>query len=395
MHIEQAPGSVLFEGTCAGAATPTPASPGVHIEQPDRYVATDQPSSTPAPAAGTLERLPKALNLVPIVVQWLWLAARYRSFTLPSNINPCLTTGGMVGDGKLEYLASMGAHALRATARTTSLIHSGPTALAQAEQALRDCGLDYPVAAKPDIGWCGFGVRRIADARELDAYLAAFPVGERVLLQEWFDCDGEAGVYYVREPGAARGQVVGLLLRHAPSVVGDGVRTVAELIAADPRTRRLGRDGASEAGCNTAWIPPAGEKVRVANVGSTRVGGHYEDASACITPALTAAFDTIAQDMQQFHVGRFDVKFAQLAELQAGTGFRIIEVNGAGSEAVHAWDPALSLWEAYRIIFRKQRRLFEIGDAMRQLGHSPVGLLHLWRQHRRQQAMLRRYPRSN
>jgi len=77
--------------------------------------------------------------------------------------------------------------------------------------------------------------------------------------------------------------------------------------------------------------------------------------------------------MKGFHVGRFDVKFESLASLCAGTGFTIIEVNGAGSEAVHAWDPSLTLRQAYRIIFDKQRRLFAIGDEMRRRGHAPVG----------------------
>jgi hypothetical protein len=32
-----------------------------------------------------------------------------------------------------------------------------------------------------------------------------------------------------------------------------------------------------------------------------------------------------------------------------------MEVNGAGSEAVHAWDPKYSIREVYGIVFAKQR----------------------------------------
>ena len=99
--------------------------------------------------------------------------------------------------------------------------------------------------------------------------------------------------------------------------------------------------------------------------------------------------------MQDFHVGRFDVKFDNLVALCAGTGFSIIEVNGAGSEAVHAWDPALTLRQAYRIVFDKQRRLFAIGAEMRRRGVQPVGWWPLLRHHCRQQRLIERYPASN
>lgn len=344
---------------------------------------------------GRLERLPKWLNLVPIVTQWLWLALRYRSVTLPSSANPAITTGGMVGEGKMEYLDIMGPRARAATVATTSLRVQGPASADDAEAAMAASGLRYPVVLKPDLGWCGFGVRRVDSRAQLLAYLARFPPGERVVVQRFMPDEGEAGLFYLRQPGQAQGRVIGLLLRHYPRVVGDGRRSVAELMAADARLRRLGQDGLSEPLCDPAMVPAAGQTVRLATVGSTRVGGLYRDGSRLVTPALSQAIDEIARDMTDFHVGRFDVKFRRIAALRAGEGFRIIEVNGAGSEAVHAWDPALTLGQAYGIIFDKQRQLFAVGDAMRARGHRPVGLRRLARLHFGQQALIRRYPPSN
>lgn len=352
-------------------------------------------ASAPSARIGRLERLPKWLNLVPIVAQWIWLSLRYRSITLPSCCNPAITSGGMVGEGKLEYLDIMGAHAMGATAATSSAVANGIESIEDVESAMQVAGLAYPVIVKPDLGWCGFGVRRIDDRSGLINYLGDYPRGERIVLQQWIDAAGEAGVFYMRRPGQPTGQIIGMLLRHFPRVTGDGVSTVAQLMAADPRARRLGRDGASEACCDAATVPAAGQVVRIAVVASTRVGGMYEDGSALVTPALSQAFDAISHDMKDFHVGRFDLKFESLASLCAGVGFTIIEVNGAGSEAVHAWDPGLTLAQAYRIIFDKQRRLFAIGDEMRRLGHRPVGSWALARHHLRQQALIQRYPRSN
>lgn len=346
------------------------------------------------PPPGRLERLPKWLNLVPMVVQWVGLSVVHRSITLPSCANPALTAGGLVGEGKMAYLALMGACARAVTARTTSVEIAGPGALAEVEAAMARQGLVYPLVVKPDLGWCGFGVRRIEGRDALARYVSAFPRGERLVLQEWLGAACEAGLFYLRQPGAASGELTGLLLRHVPCVVGDGVHSVAQLMAADPRARRLGRDGASEPCCDVRQVPARGAQVRIAAVCSTRVGGVYEDGTPLITPALRVAVEAIARDMGDFHAGRFDVKCDNLEALQAGH-FCIMEVNGAGSEAVHAWDPRFGLWQAYGIVFAKQRRLFAIGSEMRDRGHRPVGWLVLLRHWLRQRALIRRYPPSN
>ena len=74
----------------------------------------------PAVRRSALERMPKWLICVPLALQWLWLAARYRGLTLPSAANPCITAGGLVGEGKLEYFRAMGPLARAATARQRS-----------------------------------------------------------------------------------------------------------------------------------------------------------------------------------------------------------------------------------------------------------------------------------
>jgi len=344
---------------------------------------------------GTLEKLPKWLNLIPMVAQWILLSLRYGSATLPTAANPRIACGGLAGEGKLEYFDIMGSVAKAATAPYTFVDNRGAAGLAEAEKAMRDAGLSYPIIAKPNIGWCGFGVRCIRDADELSAYLARYPVGERIVLQHFVPFEGEAGIFYMRDPGMPKGQITGILLRSFPRVVGDGVRTIAQLMSDDARLRRLGRDGRGEACCDISAIPAAGEIVRVSTIGSTRVGGLYRDASDSITEELTGAIDAIAQDMPEFHIGRFDLRYESLGMLRAGKGFSIIEVNGAGSEAVHAWDPRFPLRRAYAIVFEKQRRIFEIGAAMRRRGHRPAGVVALARHYIRQQRLIRRYPPSN
>lgn len=343
---------------------------------------------------GALERIPKWLICVPLVLQWIWLSIRHGGLTLPSSANPAITSGGLVGETKLEYFRSMGPLALAATAQHIAAPPALRASMDDVRQALASEGIAFPLVAKPDLGMCGFGVRRIDTAQALAAYFTAFPQDQTVVLQEYLAEEGEAGVFYARHPHEARGRIIGLALRYFPQVTGDGRSTIGQLVAADARTSRI-RLAGHELSIDGTRVPAQGETVRLATIGSTRVGGLYRDGAACITPALDAAIDAIARDMEQFHFGRFDLRFADLQALREARGLRIMEVNGAGSEAIQAWDPELSLMQAFRMIFAKQRTLFGIAAANRRLGCRPIGLRRLARLHFMQQRLLDAYPPSN
>ena len=344
---------------------------------------------------GTLERLPKWVNCIPLAVQWAWLAWRFRSATLPSAANPGITSGGLVGEGKLAYFSRMGPAARAATARYVGLQNLPGLSDDGLLTHLATANIDFPLIAKPDLGLCGYGVRRIDSLEQLRAYLVAFPLYETVVLQTYMAQEGEAGIFYARNPDTGQASLIGLALRYFPRVIGDGRHSVGELIRVDGRAVKLVGSRQHECAHDMTSVPAAGEVVRLSTVGSTRVGGMYCDGGVHITPALFASIDSIARDMPEFYCGRFDVRFNTLAELAAGHGFTIIEVNGAGSESIQAWDPRYGLIAAYRIIFAKQRTLFEIGAANRRKGVRPIGLLNLGQLFWRQQRLIDRYPPSN
>jgi hypothetical protein len=365
------------------------AADGAHVD-----AQTGAGAGVGAREVGRFEQLPKWLNLVPMVLQWLWLSLRHGSVTLPSSANPGITAGGLVGEGKLEYFGAMGPLARAATAPAIGVHNTADLHVGSVLGRLADAGLPFPLVAKPDLGWCGFGVRRLDDAAALGAYLREFPVGETVVLQRYLPGRGEAGLFYLRHPDAVRGTLFGVLLRDAPAVTGNGRDTVAALVAADPRLRRATHNAHHDCRFDGTRIPGRGERVALSTVASTRVGGHYRDGTALATEALLARVDAIARDMGCFLAGRFDVRYADEAALQRGE-FTIIEVNGAGSEAVHAWDPKYRIRDVYRIVFAKQRALFAIAAANRRRGHPPIGVRALARLFFRQRRLIARYPASN
>jgi hypothetical protein len=139
-------------------------------------------------------------------------------------------------------------------------------------------------------------------------------------------------------------------------------------------------------------IPREGELVRLAFIGSLRAGGLYRDGSYLITPELTERFDRIARSMPEFFYGRFDIRFESVELLKKGEGFKIIEINGAGAEAIQAWDPDVPLTKLYREFFKAQSLLFKVADLNRKRGFKPMKVKGFLNAIKRQNRLVDIYP---
>ena len=354
------------------------------------------PPQERAPRAfSVFELWPPALFYIPVALYWARLALRFRSPTLPTAANPGIEAGGLCGESKRSILDQLGPLGRACVARYASIEAGipGPRAAALADGAIAATGLRYPLVAKPDISCKGTGVRVVRSEAELGAYLQEFPAGARLILQELIEFEGEAGIFYVRRPGEAEGRIVSVTLKYFPRVVGDGRSTLRELILADPRAARLAH--LYLARHPGERVLAKGETLRLVFVGNHCKGAIFRDGRHIVTPAMERVFDAIAREIPEFHFGRLDLRFRSLGELQRGEGFRLIEVNGAGSEATHIWDRKTRLVEAYRTLFEHLRLLFEIGDANRRRGFRPLPILALLGSFRRQQRLMRRYPRGD
>ncbi|MCL2428566.1 MAG: D-alanine--D-alanine ligase, partial [Alphaproteobacteria bacterium] len=222
--------------------------------------------------------------------------------------------------------------------------------------------------------------------------LSEYPRGCRLILQAFAAEPGEAGIFYVREPGAARGRITSITLKHAPAVVGDGRSTLRALVLRDPRAGRVPHLYLPRLAARLDDVPARGERVRLVFVGNHCKGSIFENGSSQATPALEAAIEGLARALPEFHFGRFDIRYASLAELRRGQGLRVIEINGAGSEATHIWDPTTTLGEAWRAQFFHYAAAFRIGAANRRRGYRPLGVTALFRLWRLQKRLMAAYP---
>lgn len=348
------------------------------------------------------ERIPNNILYIPVVLNYLWLALRYRSLTLPSASNPLIETGGFMGESKSSVMGMVGKDKRPWVAEFVTLHRNGLPPESDLELVLnlmKENDLDFPVVAKPDIGWNGYGVRLVDDRENLLKYIESFPSGENIILQKPVNYDGEAGIFYVRIPGEPKGHIYSVTLRYFPYVIGDGRSTLRELIHNDQRTKvrahyYLGEKSEHLGFANEDLerVPAEGELIRLTFIGSLRTGGLYRNAGYLITPELNNCIDSISKSIPEFYFGRYDVKFESTDLLMAGKGFRIIEINGAGSEAIQAWDPNTSLLKLYKEFFKAYKLLFRIGAMNRKRGFKPMSFRNFIKAIRKQNSLIERYP---
>jgi hypothetical protein len=347
-----------------------------------------------APVLSRFEFWPASAFYLPLWPWIAWLAVRHRGLRLPLLANPGIPAGGLVGEAKSQVFAALGGAERATLAPYTTLDRAGAaiSQLPAAEAAMALAGLSYPIVAKPDLGCRGAGVRPVRNAAELLAYLEGFPAGERLILQQLVDAEGEAGVFYVRRPGDRHGRIVSLTLKYFPHVTGDGEATIAQLIRRDPRAGRVPHLYLPRFADRLDQVPEPGERLRLVFAGNHCRGAIFRDGGAYVTEALTRRFDRIADCIDGFHFGRFDIRFADFAALRRGCGFTIIELNGAGAEATHIWDSRMTLRGAWAALMRQYALLFEIGAANRRRGHRAESLWRLLRRWRREKRAVARYP---
>jgi hypothetical protein len=346
---------------------------------------------SPHRSISPFEFLPGWVIYGPVVLQWLALGLRYGDFSLPTAANPDISTGGLCGESKTAILDLLAGEARRFVAPYTTLV-AGEQDFSAAARAMECAGIGLPVVIKPDIGCNGTGVRLVETQAALCSALGAFPRGVRLVLQKLIPWEGEAGIFYVRRPDDAVGQITSLTLKHAPVVIGDGVLSLKRLIEADPRHGRLKNLYFARLAGRLERVPARGERVRLVFAGNHCKGSIFRNGAGEITPALTARIDAIARSMPNFHFGRIDVRYRSLAALREGADFSIIEINGVGSEATHIWDPETSLAEVFRAQFHHYGLAFEIGREMRRRGAKTSGIGAMWRDWRNQQRLMASYP---
>lgn len=314
----------------------------------------------------------------PVAAMCVWLAVKYRGLALPALANPSFRNGGIIDESKIDVL-----HAL--TNIAPEFVADGyllPAASFSDRVRLfrRLCEeheLGYPVVLKPNVGQRGAGFKVIKSDSDLESYFSR--VSSDLILQRYIPCEKEIGIFYYRFPGARRGEIFAVTNKIFPAVIGNGRSTLEELIALDDRASLIAKTYLDRFPDARNRVLPNNHVLRLVEAGNHCQGCIFRDGQHLFSEELRDRIDQISRALPGFFIGRYDIRYSNDDDLRRGENFKIIELNGAASEATNIYDERNSLLDAYRTLYRQWELVYAIGRANRDLGHRSPSVWSIWK----------------
>ena len=307
------------------------------------------------------EYWPFDIVYIPMYFVWFYYSAKARSFFFFNAANPRIKNAGFLMESKKEIYDIIPVQYIPKT-----LFFKLGTNAEVILQAVADSGIAFPCIAKPDIGGKGRGVEKIYALEDIAGYAAKIKMD--FLVQEFIPYPEEVGIFYCRMPDQPNGFISGIVAKEFLIVKGDGTSTLTQLIEKDPRyhfqlsaLQKIYGEGLNE----------VLEKDAVKNLvpyGNHARGAKFIDVSHWADEIFTKNFDHVCKQIPEFYFGRLDVMYSNFEDLKAGKNFSIVELNGAGSEPTHIYDPGHSLFFAWKEIARHFKLLCAISIKNHQRG---------------------------
>jgi len=298
----------------------------------------------------------------PIFPVWFYFALKAKSFFFFNAANPSIKNGGMAMESKKEIYDLIPQEYIPKT-----VLIKKATVLNEVISIIQDNGLCFPMIAKPDIGMKSFGVEKIESVNELKAYIKK--ISHNFLIQEFIDYPNEVGIFYARHPDEERGIITGIVSKEFLSVTGNGKSSILQLIRQNPRSYFQLSSLKRKYGNLLNHILEKNEKYILVPYGSHTRGAKFIDNSNKLNQNLLETINSICNQIPGFYYGRLDILHSSFEELSEGKNFSIIEINGAGSEPTHIYDPKHSLFYAWNEIIKHWRLLYEISLINYKKGH--------------------------
>ena len=299
------------------------------------------------------EYWPFGIFYIPMYFYGFFLALKSRSFTYFTAANPQMYTGGTIGQSKKEVLKHIHKRYLPATLYIEKRV-SGDEVLAM----MKENHISFPIVLKPDIGERGMKVEKINNPFELSEYIKNNSFD--LILQKFIDYPLELGILYYRFPQEQKGHISSIVKKEFLTMVGDGKTTLEEWVnryrRAQFQKERLKQN------FSKIWKLPlkVNEKLFLEPIGNHCRGTKFLNANQLINDDLVVIFDAIAKNIPQYYYGRFDIKVPSITDLYAGKNIQIMELNGVNSEPAHIYDPKISLFTAYKTVFKHMKIIYII-----------------------------------
>lgn len=303
----------------------------------------------------------------PIFFYWIYLSIKARSFGFFNASNLRIKNGGFALESKKEIY-----NLIPKQYYPETLFFKADSTWNNLLSVLENATIDFPFIIKPDVGLQGLRVEKINSIGELKKYFKF--IDYDFLIQECITYPQEIGLFYCRMPNENRGTITGIVHKEFLIVIGNGKSTIKELIEQNPRFALQLDSLQRKFGEKLNKVLLNGEALNLVPFGNHVRGSKFTDVSHWINEKLTDTFNEVCLQIPDFYFGRLDIMFESREDLEQGKNFSIIELNGAGSEPTHIYDPKHSIFFAWKEIMRHYDILYKISTFNNKKGHSYLNI---------------------
>ncbi|MFK5957395.1 MAG: D-alanine--D-alanine ligase [Lutibacter sp.] len=309
------------------------------------------------------------INVVyfPIYFYWIFLSIKAKSLGFFNASNPRIKNGGFAMESKKEIYDLIPKKYIPET-----LFFKENETVKNILNTIHNSNIQFPFIIKPDIGLQGLRVAKIETVEELKVYLKKATYN--FIIQEFAQFPLEIGIFYYRMPNETKGKITGIVYKDFLIVEGNGIHSIEELITQNPRFALQLDALRLKFGNQLKEILQKDEKRNLVPFGNHVRGCKFTDVSDWITDELTETFNTICTQIPDFYFGRLDIMYHSRKDLEKGKNFYIIELNGAGSEPTHMYDPKHSIFFAWKEIIKHYNILYKISAFNHQKGYSYLNM---------------------
>jgi hypothetical protein len=301
------------------------------------------------------EYWPFSVLYFPVYFVWMYFAFRSGKwfFFLPSN--PSIKNAGFLLESKKEIYDIIPGEFIPKT-----LLITPGTPMYLLREIMKDAAIYFPCIVKPDTGMKGLAVVLVENENDLEKY--AEKISTNFLIQEFISLPNEMGIFYYRFPNEKKGSISGIVKKEFLKLTGDGESKLEILLQKDPRHHLQLKTLQKIYGSELQQVLSKGETKTLVPFGNHARGALFTDVTYWADETLIKFIDNVCQQIPGFYFGRLDIRYNTLEELKQGKNFSIIELNGAGSEPTHIYDPNHSVFFAWKEIIRHLNLLYLISN---------------------------------
>ncbi len=268
------------------------------------------------------EHWPTYMFYVPLIPYFAYKALLARSLTFFLAVNPAIKYSGMGSESKFKTL-----NLLPKGYIPKSILVSVKTDFNLILVALAKAEIDFPLIAKPDIGFRGFLVKKVDNESDLENYLHLNKID--IILQEFVDYQHECGLFYYKIPGENKGIITSITLKKFITVTGNGIDNLGTLILNDNRAFLYHKLFEKLHHKRYNNVPIKDEIIKLTVIGNHSKGTQFVNANYLIDIELEEFLDKLTAKLPNFNYGRFDIKFNNLDQLKKACSAQAVHVSAS------------------------------------------------------------------